>query len=226
MARHYGISDVALGKICRKLEVPLPGRGYWARKGAGQDIPRTPLPQRERGQPSQHNSARYREPSMTQSLGENVAERINRERDPANRIVVPDTLAQPHPLVRMSGSLLRRARFGERPTAADRCLEISATGDALARAFRIADALLKALEARGYEVDVTEPENPDADPRQSPERRPSRTGVRIGQSFVAFAIEEKTDTFAPPPAPLGSYAYRPNLERRPHGKLVLLIPDR
>src|SRR5262249_11994927 len=34
--RSTGISYVAPAKICRKRDVPLPGRGYWARKAAGQ----------------------------------------------------------------------------------------------------------------------------------------------------------------------------------------------
>ena len=42
VAKTYGISDVALAKICRKLNVPLPGRGYWARKAAGQQIEPAP----------------------------------------------------------------------------------------------------------------------------------------------------------------------------------------
>ena len=29
------MSAVALGKTCRKLQVPLPGRGYWAKKAHG-----------------------------------------------------------------------------------------------------------------------------------------------------------------------------------------------
>jgi hypothetical protein len=86
VARHYGISDVALGKICRKLEVPLPGRGYWARKAAGQEIPRAPLPELKKGQPAQLQSARYVEPSTTQSFGEDTNERIRREADPAHKI--------------------------------------------------------------------------------------------------------------------------------------------
>ena len=49
IAEKYGISDVALAQICRKLDVPLPGRGYWARKAAGQDVPKTPLPPLKRG---------------------------------------------------------------------------------------------------------------------------------------------------------------------------------
>jgi hypothetical protein len=31
LAEKYGISDVGLAKNCRKLSIPLPGRGYWAK---------------------------------------------------------------------------------------------------------------------------------------------------------------------------------------------------
>jgi hypothetical protein len=31
LARKYGISDVALGKACRKLRISHPGRGDWQR---------------------------------------------------------------------------------------------------------------------------------------------------------------------------------------------------
>ena len=31
LAVKLGISDVGLAKIARKLKVPLPGRGYWAK---------------------------------------------------------------------------------------------------------------------------------------------------------------------------------------------------
>jgi hypothetical protein len=32
LAKKYGISDVGLAKVCRKLSIPVPGRGHWARK--------------------------------------------------------------------------------------------------------------------------------------------------------------------------------------------------
>jgi len=35
LAKRWGISDVAIGKACRRLAIPLPGRGYWAKKSAG-----------------------------------------------------------------------------------------------------------------------------------------------------------------------------------------------
>lgn len=45
VAATYGLSDVGLGKVCRKLRIPLPGRGYWNRKNAGKPVgTRTPLP--------------------------------------------------------------------------------------------------------------------------------------------------------------------------------------
>ena len=44
VAAKYGISDVMLGKVCRRLSIPVPGRGYWARKAAGQKLTQPPLP--------------------------------------------------------------------------------------------------------------------------------------------------------------------------------------
>ena len=36
LAVRFGISGVAIAKRFRKLNIPVPGRGYWARKVAGQ----------------------------------------------------------------------------------------------------------------------------------------------------------------------------------------------
>ena len=32
LAKTYGLSDVGLRKICKRLNVPTPPQGYWARK--------------------------------------------------------------------------------------------------------------------------------------------------------------------------------------------------
>ena len=42
LAKEYSISDVGLAKVCRKLMIPLPGRGYWAKKEAGQNPKQPP----------------------------------------------------------------------------------------------------------------------------------------------------------------------------------------
>ena len=44
VAVQYGVSDVALHKICKSLNVPVPPRGYWARLRAGEKLKKTPLP--------------------------------------------------------------------------------------------------------------------------------------------------------------------------------------
>ncbi|MBI5546934.1 MAG: hypothetical protein HY901_23880 [Deltaproteobacteria bacterium] len=44
VAQRYGVSDVAFAKMCRRLKVPLPGRGYWAKKQAGRPPRRPALP--------------------------------------------------------------------------------------------------------------------------------------------------------------------------------------
>jgi hypothetical protein len=42
LAKEYGISDVALAKRCRKLSIPVPGRGYWAKKTSNQPVAARP----------------------------------------------------------------------------------------------------------------------------------------------------------------------------------------
>jgi|SRR5579863_1803856 len=45
LSRKYGISDVRLGKVCRRLKIPHPGRGYWAKRKAGIAVQLLPLPE-------------------------------------------------------------------------------------------------------------------------------------------------------------------------------------
>lgn len=44
LAKKYGLSDRGLGKVCARMEIPLPGVGYWAKAGAGHEVKQTPLP--------------------------------------------------------------------------------------------------------------------------------------------------------------------------------------
>lgn len=44
VAVQYGVSDVAIHKICKSLNVPVPPRGYWARLRSGEKIQKPPLP--------------------------------------------------------------------------------------------------------------------------------------------------------------------------------------
>ncbi|MEE1656738.1 hypothetical protein VB618_11060 [Microvirga sp. CF3062] len=46
LAARFGVSDVALGKACRKADIPLPGLGYWAKRQAGKQTTQIALPPR------------------------------------------------------------------------------------------------------------------------------------------------------------------------------------
>src|SRR6266446_1088315 len=43
VAERYGLSDRGLAKICIRLHVPVPGRGYWRQKEVGKKVWQPPL---------------------------------------------------------------------------------------------------------------------------------------------------------------------------------------
>src|SRR5262245_5341380 len=96
VAKRYGISDVALGKICRRLSVPLPGLGHWARINVGQQIPRPPLPPLPPGALYEITHERW-QPRESKVPSESS--------EPP--ILVPETLHNPHKLVSATSRVLR-----------------------------------------------------------------------------------------------------------------------
>ncbi len=149
-------------------------------------------------------------------------------------LVALRTLSSSGPSGRMRASNRTMTRDGDEALAlcprirhgAKRCLDMSVSKATLDRALRVMDSLLKALEARGFEIEVTEGDNPDPLPRHSPraqakpDRRPDRRTV------VEFGIEEKTDSFETPPSRPGSYDFRPRYERPPNGRLTICLRGR
>jgi hypothetical protein len=50
LAPRYGLSDRGLGKLCARHDIPVPPRGWWARKAAGYKVRQAPLPPLKSGQ--------------------------------------------------------------------------------------------------------------------------------------------------------------------------------
>ena len=50
LAKEWGLSGRGLAKACRRLQIPVPPRGYWARVAAGQRVRRPKLPALPPGQ--------------------------------------------------------------------------------------------------------------------------------------------------------------------------------
>lgn len=44
VAKKYKVSDVAIHKVCKSLDIPTPGLGYWAKVRAGKPVKQIPLP--------------------------------------------------------------------------------------------------------------------------------------------------------------------------------------
>jgi len=49
VALRYEVSGSFLARICTRLNVPRPSRGYWAMLAAGKKVRRTPLPDAKPG---------------------------------------------------------------------------------------------------------------------------------------------------------------------------------
>src|SRR6201997_2741458 len=109
LAKDFGISDVGLAKRCRRLGIPVPGRGYWARVDAGQRLYRPKLPQRDpqwsddgaltvapspnqldvAGTDSEGNQGSESEASIAQRDDAWLKEKLDLEELPENAITVP-----------------------------------------------------------------------------------------------------------------------------------------
>jgi hypothetical protein len=199
VAVRYGVSDVALAKTCRKLAVPLPGRGYWARLRAGQELERTPLPLLPGGVPQALMVHRASPRPKEREASPETASRMEKESSEEAAIVVAETLERPHPLVREANKYFR-----SRDRRLVSHLDISVSRDSLDRALRIMDALLKALVARGLPVEVTERKVHTSGYYRYEDRssESNATRVQVDGEWVVFGMEERSQVVIPdPPEP-------------------------
>src|SRR5262245_7984258 len=155
VAKAYGVSDVALRKVCKKLAVPLPPLGYWAKLAAGKKLPTPPLP--AYSGPTQIVSERFVSRSPEEPEPEDLIARREFESKPENRIVVSEALNPPHPLVVATKQAFRQAKRRHQHDKGQpefRPLDISVSDASIPRALRIMDALAKAFDARGMPLRI------------------------------------------------------------------------
>lgn len=153
VAKRYGISDVALSKACRKADVPLPPRGYWAKLAAGRAPPKTPI---------RHD--RFQADAPVHIRTPAAHELTARERAAPAVETAVTALSQaridvgPHPLAAKAKKTLSRKTGwtdykGLRSAPKD-VLNISVTEGAVDRACTLLSNLLHAFEAVGGEITV------------------------------------------------------------------------
>ena len=150
-----GISDVGLRKVCAKLKVPVPERGYWAKVQTGWRGNRPKLP--GTNGPEELVVERWKRTSID-SMSSEVQSKIAQEKSKTNHVVVVETMASIHPLVVRTLDSLKNARLEDddllKPVDLG-CLDVRVSRSSLDRAIRIIDALIKVLEIRGFTVSVS-----------------------------------------------------------------------
>ena len=174
VAKRLGLSDRGLAKLCARYDIPVPPRGYWARRQAGYTDDPTPLPEAGTGAIPvviQQATVRPTSPALT------LPPEVRQERQPENPVLVADGRPRHH-LVRAASAALRGAKpddYGRLPGGRG-VLEVCVSKGALARALSILDALLLAMEARGHQVHVRE----------------GKTRVVVHGEPIEFRIDERT----------------------------------
>jgi hypothetical protein len=152
LAKTLGLSDVGLAKTCKRLGIPRPTRGYWARVGAGQQVEKRRLPPAAEGQ----------DRTLTFDVAVNTTRRdelagayitVRGLEELAVDLELPEEGAPLHRLAERHREALTKVQAGEdglvhmRKKELFRCEVAPASIGRLCRALH---ALVEELEARGY----------------------------------------------------------------------------
>ena len=115
VAEEYGVSAVALGKTCRRLSVPVPGRGHWAKLAHGKQGAKKPALPKLDDVPVIYRSPLARKKPAASNQNDPESAVIDQMLSSGGLNPLPiDPSARSHPLVRHTASLLRsRSRKDE-----------------------------------------------------------------------------------------------------------------
>ena len=154
LGQRFGVSGNGLAKICRRLDVPYPPRGHWARKAAGKKVAALSLPKAKASTPqSVRISPTESKPAFTPTPEIEAA--LETAKAKVGNIRVAERLQRPHAVI--AGWLCEHKRQkGEariaRHSWGGATLRPAEFSDQDRRRHRILDALFKALERQGAPV--------------------------------------------------------------------------
>lgn len=153
LAKRFGISDVGLAKACRRADIPVPNRGYWAKVHSGKKTHRLPLPPAK-----DHQSERIviepfePTPPPALELPAEIQQALEDEKRPERQIHVPKTLNNAHPIIEAWLDSDRRFVAESRVGGPNLRSLQRHTSTIEKRRLRILTALFKALEKRGFKL--------------------------------------------------------------------------
>jgi len=158
LAEEFGISGNGLAKVCDRLDVPYPPRGYWAKKEAGKPVVTFKLPPRKDGVPAAADI--YPTPSKPPSLPE-AEKSATAAAEVVAGVLVPDGLENLHPRVKSwlaehkkeQGEREIENRRNKRELLWSRSPLPDLTERDLYR-FRVSSAIFTALEKAGGKIET------------------------------------------------------------------------
>lgn len=213
VAKDWGLSDVGLAKLCRRHCVPLPYRGFWARKAAGQTPKPIPLPAARRGVPG----TVWLDPKPVappKPADPEIDDALAADRAFAAQDRVAEDLRGCDPLVSRTRVALQEGHTDDYGRSspqwnADCPIRINVSAGLVRRALRIAHGIVEGAARRGYTFRIEE-------------RRKTAEIVARGNGF-GFSIEEPTKRIENQPDPKRPDRYFPRYRYEPRGRLVLKL---
>lgn len=166
VAAKCDISAVALGKACRKLQIPLPGRGYWTKKKFGKPFEKSPLPEA-----NNLPIVRRMKNALTNKIGIEDDKAAEVENDPELiRIAAMKSTAIPvnanakfHKFVEQTRRALKEAHEDSRGILirphVEATVNIRVSKKMLDRALRLMNAFVLKVESEGFALQVERKEN-------------------------------------------------------------------
>jgi len=158
VACDYGISDVALKKICTRMEIPTPPRGYWRRRELGYKMSIPKLPKLSaKGVDFVHITGNTG-PLVTGAEPDGLP-----ELDDIRHQLATAGHSEPHPLTAQLRTSLNAGGIDERQVIkprAKRASFISVSRAAAERTVAFLDALLASFDTAGLSVSVDQAKTP------------------------------------------------------------------
>lgn len=181
VAEKYAISGRGLAKICSKLKIPTPPRGYWAKLHSGFRVQAIPLPRISAGEPVTHVLERVTKKIALPEMSPEATALVESSSLMEKEILVSSKLHKPHPLIQKSRQLLTQKKpdeYGRVRSWEEGTIDLRVGPKSLERALRIMDAIVKKFENMGLLVLFDNSGSP-------------RTYVRIFNENVFFSMSEK-----------------------------------
>jgi hypothetical protein len=206
LAKEYGVSDVAVAKACKRLNVPRPPRGYWARIAVGQKIKRPQLP------PATSDTQRSTTIDPSNSLVYPKADSAGSK--PLQVFAVPENLHGCHPLITATRKSLESLKPGENGlvwASGPGTLRIETTRESMHRALCLMEALIRGAEANGWTV------------KAGSEK--SGTTVVIGEEYVSLEMKEKMERLEIEPPPNSPEWWNKKSSYSPTGRFTIRITN-